>query len=411
MHFIDALTDAWEELWHHKLRTALTLLGMVFGVGAVIAMLSIGEGAEQEALSLIDSMGLRNVLVNARGMDEQQLKEIREHSIGLSLRDIEVAEETLPFIENISAEKQVKTFIVFSSFAKSNASVFGVTPSYFKLSGFEPAEGKLFGASDDKAYRQVAVLGARAANNLFPNGDAIGALLKVNHLWLEVIGVIADNELRKDEFEGIKLGSEKNRVFIPFNTALKKFKFPNFDNEIDTFRIQVKEGTDPVIAANSISHLLNKRHGEMDDFEIVVPAKLMEQHRQTRRIFTIVMSCVAGISLLVGGIGIMNIMLATVLERTKEIGLLRAVGARQKDILNLFMVESFTVAAVGGLLGILLGFVIAQIIASFADWNVGFSILSIFLSVGVCALIGLGFGLYPALKASKMDPILALQRE
>jgi len=411
MHFIEALKDAWEELWHHKLRTALTLLGMIFGVGAVIAMLSIGEGAEQEALKLIDSMGLRNVLVNARQMDGQQLKEIREHSIGLSLRDIEVAEETLPFIENISAEKQIRTFIVFSSFAQSNATVFGVTPSYFKLSGFKTANGELFDSMANKGFKQVAVLGARAAENMFPDGNAVGALIKVNHLWLQVIGVIADDELRKDEFEGIKLGSEKNRVFIPFNTALKKFKFPKFANEIDTFRLQVIEGADPVMAANSISHLLSKRHGEMDDFEIVIPAKLMEQHRQTRRIFTIVMSCVAGISLLVGGIGIMNIMLATVLERTKEIGLLRAVGARQKDILNLFMVESFTVAAVGGLLGIFLGFIIAQVIASFADWSVGFSFTAIFLSVGVCALIGLGFGLYPALKASKMDPILALQRE
>ena len=411
MRFVEALRDAWEELWHHKLRTALTLLGMIFGVGAVIAMLSIGEGAEQEALKMIDSMGLRNVLVNARQMDEQQLKEIREHSIGLSLRDIEVAEETLPFIDNISAEKQIRTFIVFSGFAQSNASVYGVTPSYFKLSGFNTSEGNLFDASADKTFAQVAVLGARAAEHMFPDGNAVGELIKVNHVWLQVIGVIADHELRKDEFEGIKLGSEKNRVFIPFNTAIKKFKFPKFDNEIDTFRLQVMEGTDPVMAAASLSHLLNKRHGEMDDFEIIVPAKLMEQHRQTRRIFTIVMSCVAGISLLVGGIGIMNIMLATVLERTKEIGLLRAVGARQRDILNLFMVESFTVAAVGGLLGILLGFVIAQIIASFADWSVGFSFTSIFLSVGVCAFIGLGFGLYPALKASKMDPILALQRE
>ncbi len=411
MHFVDSLRDAWEELYHHKMRTALTLLGMIFGVGAVIAMLSIGEGAEQEALRLIDSMGMRNVLVNAKDMDEQQLKEIREHSIGLSLRDIEVAEETLPFIENISAEKQIKTFIVFSNHSQSNASVYGVTPSYFKLSGFEASKGRLFEKSANKNFKQQAVLGAKAAEGMFPDGGAVGSMIKVNHVWLNVIGVIKDDALSKDEFEGIQLGSEKNRVFIPFNTALKKFRFAKFDNEIDTFRIQVSKGADPVLAANSISHLLSKRHSEMDDFEIIIPAKLMEQHRQTRRIFTIVMSCVAGISLLVGGIGIMNIMLATVLERTKEIGLLRAVGARQKDILNLFMIESFTVAAVGGFLGLFLGFVMAQIIASFADWSVGFSFMAILISVGVCALVGLGFGIYPALKASRMDPILALQRE
>ncbi len=411
MNFYEAFIDSLEELWHHKMRTGLTLLGMIFGVGAVIAMLSIGEGAEQEALKMIDSMGLRNVIVNAREMDEQQRKEIREHSIGLSLRDIEVAQKTLPFIENISAEKQIKTFIIFSSYAQSNASVFGVTPSYFDLSGFKPSQGNVFDDKAEKSFLQVAVLGAQAAEQLFPEGNALGQLIKINHVWLEVITVIKDEELRKNEFEGIKIGSEKNRIFIPFYTALKKFKFPNFSDELDTFRMKISQGTDPVMAATSINHLINKRHGEIDDFEIVIPAKLMEQHRQTRRIFTIVMSCVAGISLLVGGIGIMNIMLATILERTKEIGLLRAVEARQIDIRNLFMIESFTITAIGGILGIFLGFGIAQIIAAFADWTVGFSFSSILLSVGVCALIGLGFGLFPALKASKMDPILALQTE
>ncbi len=411
MSFSDALKDALEELWRHKLRTALTLLGMVFGVGAVIAMLSIGEGAEQEALRLIKSMGLNNVLVNAKKMDEPQLREIREYSIGLSLRDIEVAKEALPFIDNISAEKQIKPFIVFSKHSKSNASVFGVTPSYFNLSQFATSKGRLFDAEENMAFRQVAVLGAEAEKGMFPEGGAVGSLIKVDHVWLKVIGVLKDDELSKNEFEGIKLGGEKNRILIPFNTARKKFRFAKLDNEIDTFRVQVDDGIDPVVAANSINRLLLKRHGEIHDFEIVVPARLMEQHRQTRRIFTIVMSCIAGISLLVGGIGIMNIMLATVFERTREIGLLRAVGARKVDILNLFVIESFVVAALGGLLGIFLGFVIAHVIASFADWNVGFSFTSILLSVGFCALIGLGFGLYPAIKASRMDPILALQRE
>ncbi len=411
MQFFDALKDAWEELWHHKMRTGLTLLGMVFGVGAVIAMLSIGEGAEQEALQLIDSMGMRNVIVNAKVMDKEQQKEIRTHSIGLSRRDLEIATDTLSFIENSSAEKKIKAFIVFGNGNKSDASVYGVTPSYFDLSGFSTTEGKLFGEKEERGFSQVAVLGDYAARTLFPGENAVGKLIKVNHVWLEVIGVLEDKSINKNEFEGIKLGGEKNRVFVPLKTALKKFKFPQFSDEIDTFKIQVSKTTEPNLAAIALNHLLNQRHGKADDFEVVVPAKLMEQHRQTRRIFTIVMSCVAGISLLVGGIGIMNIMLATVLERTKEIGLLRACGARQKDIKNLFMVESFTVAAVGGLLGIILGYIIAQIIAFYADWAVGFSFSAIFLSVGVCAFIGLTFGLYPAIKASKMDPIEALQHD
>jgi putative ABC transport system permease protein len=411
MQFFDALKDAWEELWHHKMRTGLTLLGMVFGVGAVIAMLSIGEGAEQEALDLIDSMGMRNVIVNAKIMDAEQQKEIRSHSIGLSRRDLEVATETLSFVEQSSAEKKIKAFIVIGNSNISDASVYGVTPSYFKLSGFKTSIGALFGEKEDIGFEQVAVLGSYTAEILYPEQDPIGQLIKVNHVWLEVIGVLENKSLNKEEFEGVKLGGEKNRVFIPLRTAIKKFKFPQLSDEIDSFKIQVSKATEPNLAAIAVNHLLNQRHGKADDFEVIVPAKLMEQHRETRRIFTIVMSAVAGISLLVGGIGIMNIMLATVLERTKEIGLLRAVGARQKDIKNLFMVESFTVAAVGGVLGIILGYIIAQVIAFYADWAVGFSFTAIFLSVGVCALVGLTFGLYPALKASRMDPIEALQRD
>ncbi len=411
LEFISALRDSWEELWHHKMRTALTLLGMIFGVGAVIAMLSIGEGAEQEALELIDSMGLRNVIVNAKTMDEQQMKEVRSHSIGLSKRDVEIATETLSFIEHSSAEKMIKAYIVYANGNKSDASVYGVTPSYFQLSGFEAEKGHIFTQEDSQSFAQIAVLGAHTAKSLFANQDPVGKLVKVNHVWLRIVGVLENKLLNKDEFEGIKLGGEKNRVFVPLQTALKKFSFPKLDNEIDTFRIKVAKNVDPNLASIALNNLLNQRHGKADDYEVVVPAKLMEQHRQTRRIFTIVMSCVAGISLLVGGIGIMNIMLATVLERTKEIGLLRAVGARQKDIMSLFMVESFTVAAIGGVLGIILGYVIAQIIAYYADWSVGWSFSAIFLSVGVCAIVGLIFGIYPAHKASKMDPIEALQRD
>lgn len=407
----EALKDTWDELWHHRLRTALTLLGMIFGVGAVIAMLSIGEGAEQEALELIDSMGLRNVIVNAKTFEEQQLIEIRQHSPGLTLRDIDIALETIPHVESHSAGKKVSTFVTFSQHAKSDATTFGVIPSYFSLSGFNLAAGRFFNEDDDKHYAQVAVLGPTVAQQLFPNRTAVDQLVKVNHVWLKIVGVLEDKQTSKDEFSGIKLGGEKNTIFIPLNTALKKFKFPNLDNQIDTFSLKITPQADPIMVARTLSHLLSVRHGEIDDFNIVIPAQLMEQDRETRKIFTIVMSCVAGISLLVGGIGIMNIMLATILERTREIGLLRAVGARRKDIMNLFLMESFTVAAIGGVLGIALGFAIAQVIAFYADWAVGWSLTAIILSVTVCALIGLVFGIYPAKKAAEMDPIEALQRE
>lgn len=411
MNFVDALKDAWEELWHHRMRTTLTLLGMIFGVGAVIAMLSIGEGAEREALKLVDSMGLRNIIVKAKSMDEQQLKEVREHSNGLSIRDVEVISSTLEYIEMSSTEKKMKTYLVISNGISSDASVLGVSPSHFTLSGFNTTLGDFFSNKHNNAFEQVAVIGAITAEHFYGEKNPIGQLIKINHAWVRVVGVIENKQLDKKEFQGIKLGGENNRIFIPIKTVIKKFKSPLLNNELDTIKLQIKEGISPYLAAIGIERLLSLRHGNVDDFEIVIPAKLMAQHQETRQIFTIVMSAVASISLLVGGIGIMNIMLATVLERTKEIGLLRAVGARQKDIMNLFMVESFTVSAIGGILGILLGFIIAQIIASYANWQIGFSFLSIILSVGVCALVGLIFGIFPARKAAKMDPIEALQRD
>src|SRR5690606_21932206 len=172
----------------------------------------------------------------------------------------------------------------------------------------------------------------------------IGQRVKVNHLWLEVIGVLRSKNLSKDNFQGVQLSGENNRIYLPLETALKRFGFRDMASEIDSFRLELSADISPQIAAKNLDHLLNRRHGQEQDYTIVVPAELLNQHEQTQRIFNIIMSCVAGISLLVGGIGIMNIMLATVLERTNEIGLLRAVGATQKNIRDQFIVESVTIA-------------------------------------------------------------------
>ena len=405
------IEDAITELLGHKLRTFLTMLGMIFGVGAVIAMLSIGEGAKQEALRLIESMGLRNLLVEARDFDEDTLREIRENSVGLSQADVRAIIQTLPNVDGVSAEKKVKTWSLFSQQASSDAQVRAVSPKYFELASLKLAMGRPISEDDNKYYTQVAVLGAQAARNLFPEGDPLGQPVKINHLWVKVIGVLEDKNLSKNEFQGVSLGGDRNRVFIPLETALKRLKFELLESELDAIRLRLNQDADPQLSARTVNHLLSRRHGEENDYEIIVPAALLKQQQQTQQIFTIVMSAIAGISLLVGGIGIMNIMLATVLERTREIGLHRALGARKRDIQVQFLMESATVAGIGAFIGIFFGLLLAFIIQQFAGWPAGWSLLAIILSVTICLVTGIGFGWYPARQAASLDPIRALHAE
>jgi putative ABC transport system permease protein len=408
---MDGLDHALEQLRQHKLRTSLTLLGMVFGVGAVIAMLSIGEGAERESLRLIESMGVRNILVQSRDFDQETLREIRERSVGLSESDLRAITETLPTVEEVSAEKKIKTWNLFSLEAWSDAQVLAVSPGYFELASLAVDEGRLLDRADDDSYAQVAVLGAQAARGLFPDGDAVGQLIKVNHLWLKVVGVLRDRDLGKEEFEGVRIGGDRNRVFIPLKTAFKRLRFELLESELDAVRLKLRADADPQRSARTIDHLLARRHGEQNDYELVIPAALLKQQQATQKIFTIVMSAIAGISLLVGGIGIMNIMLATVLERTREIGLLRAIGATRAHIQQQFLLESATVAGIGAVVGIFFGLLLAYVIQQFADWPVAWSVTAILLSVTICLATGIIFGWYPARKAAGLDPVKALHAE
>ena len=405
------VAESVESLLHHRLRTLLTLLGMIFGVGAVIAMLSIGKGAEREALQLIDTMGLRNIIIKAKVFEDSKLKEIRENSPGLTLQDLNAARETLPFLSTYSANKQVKAFAVFSRAGESDAEVWGVTPTHLEMANLSVGAGRFLLPFDDLVYAHVCVIGSRVAQILFPGESPLGQQVKINHVWMTVVGVLKDKNLLKDEFQGIALKGEQNNIYVPIQTALKVFRFGDFESELDEFRVQVKKEISSATAAATLAHLMKRRHKEIDDYEMIVPEALLEQHRKTQNIFTIVMACIAGISLLVGGIGIMNIMLATVLERTREIGLRRAVGARQKDIRRQFIAETVSISAIGGTAGILFGFALSMAISAFTGWPVGWTITAVLLSFFVCTVIGLVSGIYPALQASRLDPIEALRHD
>ncbi len=403
--------QAFRQLRQHKLRTLLTLLGMVFGVGAVIAMLSISEGGRQESLRMIDSMGLRNLIVEAVEFDPETLREVRAQSVGLYAGDVDAIMTTLPMVETYAAAKKIKTWDVYSLEARSNPEVLAVSSDYFNLGNLNSADGRMLNDADNNSYAQVAVLGAQAAADLFPGAEAVGKLIKVNHLWLKVIGVLEKPIKGKKEFAGITLIDDSNRVFMPLETARKRLKIDSLESPLDTLKLKLKKDTDTGAATQALDFLLKKRHGAANDYRLIVPAALLKQEEATQKIFTVVMSAIAGISLLVGGIGIMNIMLATVLERTPEIGLLRAVGARKKDIRDQFLIESITIAGIGALIGIVFGLLLAFAVQLFAAWPVAFSFFGVVLSVFICLLTGVVFGLYPALQAAALDPIKALQRD
>jgi putative ABC transport system permease protein len=411
MNWYEDFIQAFEELAGHKLRTLLTLLGMIFGVGAVIAMLSVGEGAEREALKAIDTMGIRNILVKVKPQPEELLPEIREDSLGLSLRDLQVARDTLPFLNNTTALKRVRTYNLFSQYAKSDAAVIGVSPSFFGAKSLKLHQGRALLPLDDQFQAQYCVLGSRAARDLFGTRPPLGQQIKINHLWFTVVGVLEGQNTGQSEFQGVKLNNSDNSIYLPIETTLKKFTFKPMEEELDELYIQVVEGVNIQAAAQSLSRLLETLHRGIDDFELVVPEALLKQHRETQAIFNIVMSAIAGISLLVGGIGIMNIMLANILERTREIGIRRAIGAKQQDILRLFMIEAFTIAILGGVLGIMLGYGLAWVIAIYSGWATAWSLSAILLAVGFCATTGLVFGIVPAVKAARLHPIEALRHD
>ena len=403
--------EAIDELWRRRLRTLLTLLGLIFGVGAIVAMQAVGEGSRREALRLVESLGLHNLIAVATPQDDDTLKETRARSLGLSIADARAALAVVPGAEAFAAEKPVKTHSVFSDYASGEAQASGVSADWFALSSLQVARGRALTAQDEDALAPVAVLGHQAATALFPRVDPLGKHVKVNHVWLEVVGVLADRDLGKDSFEGVPLGLESNRVYLPLASARARFKFQEQEDEVDRFLLRLRDPQQLAAGASVLAAMLDQRHAGMRDYTLVVPQQLFQQHQQTQRIFQVVMGAIAGVSLLVGGIGIMNIMLANVLERRREIGLLRALGARRRDVVAQFLREASVICVVGALIGLLFGTVLAYLIATFAGWQVAWAPIPILLSAGFCALVGMAFGVYPARQAAQLDPITALRHE
>lgn len=417
MRIPSVLPELWmglASLLAHKLRSLLTMLGMIFGVGAVVAMLSITQGAQQETLRFIDQLGVNNIIVEAsEAIDRDTLLAMRQISPGMTFRDARAIEANTPHIEAMSPRK---TFTPTSTLPPTELDIpklIGVMPNYTEIYATRMLEGRFFTEEENLRSAPVCVLGEAAKVGLLGYGSAVGKYVKLNEVWLRVVGVMAPAATADAQVEGLEADDRNNLVVAPLNTVMRRFEDNNsyLRDEIDGIFVRVEADADSVEVAEIVRAIVAARHNAAGDFSITVPAGLLAQRQQQQRMFEIVMISIAGISLLVGGIGIMNIMLATVLERTREIGIRRAIGARQNDIVRQFLIEAVMISIVGGLMGIATGFLGSTIISILADMPTVVTFLSIAVAFGVSVGVGLLFGIYPATQAAKLDPIEAIRYE
>jgi putative ABC transport system permease protein len=398
----------------HKLRSLLTMLGMIFGVGAVVAMLSITAGAQKEMMSYIDLLGVNNIIVEAKeSVDRNELQARRLISPGLTFRDYRAIKENVQGLEASTPRKRFKPLKILPKTTAEAPLLIGVEPSYLVINSLKVIEGRFFNDKDNDTSAPVCVLGEAAKVNLLGYEPAVGKYVKVNDTWLQVIGVLSQQATADAEMDGAEASNRNNLIISPLNTVMRRFEDNNsyLKDEIDGIYMRVAPGTDSIETAAIVRAILDSTHKDAGDYNTIVPAGLLEQRRRTSFIFSVVMLCIAGISLLVGGIGIMNIMLATVLERTKEIGIRRAIGARQVDIIRQFLMEALLISMLGGLIGIAFGFTLSKVIAGAAGWSTVVTTSSIVVAFGVSVGIGLVFGIYPAMQAAKLDPIEAIRYE
>jgi putative ABC transport system permease protein len=412
--FLPELQLGLDNLRAHKLRSLLTMLGMIFGVAAVVAMLSIGAGAQQEVMAFIEQLGVRNLIVEAREANSwESMQKIRKISPGLTFQDFRVIQANL---EGITASTARKRFTPAKLMPRPQGEVpvvYGVSTGYVTIANIRVVSGRFFDERETQAGAPVAVLGEAAAAALFGADDPIGRYVKVHDQWFQVIGVAGPQLTVQSDIAGVPAQDRNNLIYVPLYSAIFRLEDnqSQYKDEIDGIYLQLQSSASIPSAAALLRGLLNASHGEAGDFTIVSPAELLAQQRRTQRIFEMVMVAIASISLLVGGIGIMNIMLASVMERTREIGVRRAIGAKKRDVIRQFLIETTIISLAGGIMGVLVGVGLSQLIGYLAGWSTIVTTTSIVLAFVVSVAIGLIFGLYPAARAANLDPVKALHYE
>ena len=440
-----------ESIMANQLRSILTALGIIFGVAAVITMLAIGKGAQKEILDQIKMVGVNNIIVtpiiqaaSADDTDDTSTDtQKKKYSPGLSLDDVEAIREVLPTLHTVSAEIAVSSYVVKAG-KRETAKLLGVSNNYFDIFNLPLAQGVFFNEFQEDNGITVCVIGDNIRNKFFSREDPIGKYIKFDNVWLKVVGVLEKTEVTLTRFENIGVNVMNDNIYIPVQTMLLRFQnralvasriqastnsvrmrgpmMARFTtatasaesgnyNQLDRIIVQVNESGELSPSTDLLARLLLRRHEDVKDFEITVPELLLKQEQRTKDIFNIVLGAIASISLLVGGIGIMNIMFATVMERIKEIGTRLAIGAQKRDIVVQFLAEAVLISVSGGLLGVIIGIFASYLITSFADIATIVTPVSVIISFGVSATVGVIFGYSPAKRASERDPIESLRYE
>ncbi len=435
----------------NRLRSLLTALGIIFGVAAVIAMLAIGNGAQQEILNQIKLVGVNNIVIkpiieqkDEKVNEKVGKKEKKKFSPGLTVRDVESFKETIPTLSQVSPEIILDTYVIRNGFRRS-AKLVGVDPAYFKIYDFQLSDGTLFNKRQLKIGSPVCIIGSALKSRFFPKENPIGKTMKVGTHWLTIVGVLNERSISQASINKLGIRDFNMDVYAPLQSVLIRYR--NRDlittegirlaamrsqgnsngnaqntsaeaeqekrnyHQLDRLVLQIDQTEKLQATAEIISRMLKRRHFEVVDYEIEIPELLLKQQQRTNDIFNYVLGAIAGISLLVGGIGIMNIMLASVLERIKEIGLRLAIGAKKSDVVQQFLFEAVMISVSGGIIGVVLGVTFAFLVSSIANIPTIISFSSIVLSFGVAATVGLIFGIAPARRAAQQDPIASLRYE
>lgn len=395
----------------HRMRTLLSTLGVLFGVVAVIAMLSIGEGAKLETLSQIEQLGMNSIIIRQNEQAEEQMQKAREQrSRGLTSEDARALARGVPYIQHQASLKVIEAS-VSAAFASVSPEVLAVTDTFDEIKGLEVAEGRFLCQLDLQQRKQVCVLGAETAKSLGKYGH-VGQTIRLDSMEFQIIGILKNKHWKAGKTTALTARNLNKTVFIPLGI---EETLPHINQAkqgtLSEIILQVGSTSRMLQVSHVIKRVMERAHGAVDDYQIVVPQELLHQAYRTQYTFNLVLGSIAAISLLVGGIGIMNIMLATVSERTREIGIRRAVGANKRHIAYQFLTETLLLTLLGASLGVLLGIGFSLLISYWAGWTTVVTWWSVALSLGMATAVGGCSGVYPAIKAANMNPITALRHD